>query len=258
MLKKRLIPKLLVQNIPPAIPVEQVRCAVSSNYQHFKETGTLLSQLKIFEANLADEIQIIYVDSAASDPVQKAHLINEVTRVVSTPLAVGGSVRTLDEAKQLFDAGIEKLLLSFEPSRLKLVSNVSDLWGSQAVNMAVDYSIQDNVLTLLSGRNIGRVADINSVFEQIKEAGAGEVSLNNTSRDGSLSGPETEVLRELAEVSTIPVVVGSGIGSIEDFLTCYQAGADGVTAGSFFAFRDQSFQQVRNRLRSLGIAMRTA
>jgi imidazole glycerol phosphate synthase subunit HisF len=126
--------------------------------------------------------------------------------------------------------------------------------------MAVDYSIQDNVLTLLSGRNrnIGRVADIISICEQIKEAGAGEVSLNDTSRDGSLSGPETEVLRELAEVSTIPVVVGSGIGSIEDFLTCYQAGADGVTAGSFFAFRDQSFQQVRNRLRSLGIAMRTA
>jgi len=217
-----------------------------------------LSQLKIYEANLADEIQIIYVGMAARDQAQKARLIDEVTRVVSTPLAVGGSIRTLDEAKHLFDTGIEKLLLSFDPKRLNLVSNVADLWGSQAVNVAIDYSIRDNVLTLRSGRDVGRVEDVLSVFEEIKEAGAGEVSLNDVSRDGSLLGPETAVLREIALVSRIPVVVGSGIGSIEDFLACYRAGADGVTAGSFFAFRDQNFQQVRNRLRSLGIAMRTA
>ena len=59
---------------------------------------------------------------------------------------------------------------------------------------------------------------------------------NSVERDGTLSGPDLEIIHKVGSFFKIPIIACGGISSLSDMTAAFKAGADAVAAGSFFVF----------------------
>ena len=75
--------------------------------------------------------------------------------------------------------------------------------------------------------------------------------------DGMKNGLELSVASEIADKVSIPLIVSGGCGLAQHFSDGYLiANADAVSAGSFFAHRDQNYMQTRSQIKNAGVEIR--
>jgi imidazole glycerol-phosphate synthase subunit HisF len=91
------------------------------------------------------------------------------------------------------------------------------------------------------------------------DRGGGEVMLVDADRDGTGMGLDIDTLSEITSRLSIPVIASGGCGLSSHFSDGFVlGGAEAVSAGTFFAFRDQNPLQTRSQLRNAGVNIRTA
>ena len=72
----------------------------------------------------------------------------------------------------------------------------------------------------------------------IEEQGAGEIIIQSIQKDGSMSGYDLDLIKEISTTVTIPVVALGGAGNLEDLIQGYKKGfASALAAGSLFVFQ---------------------
>ena len=74
------------------------------------------------------------------------------------------------------------------------------------------------------------------LLHQFTEAGAGEVLLNAVDKDGTLSGPDLDLIQIASKAVQVPLIAVGGISSLEDIKSAINVGASGVAAGAFFVY----------------------
>ena len=77
---------------------------------------------------------------------------------------------------------------------------------------------------------------IQSYLTDLMEVGVGEIILGSVDKDGTLSGPDTELITLASRNLDVPLVALGGISSLSDMKSAVNAGANAVSAGAFFIF----------------------
>jgi cyclase len=90
----------------------------------------------------------------------------------------------------------------------------------------------------------------------MEDCGVGELLLNDVSRDGTRKGSNLSVLHEVLGVTKLPIIDSCGFGKTTDFIASLSLGSAAVAVGTYFAFVDQSFLQLRGQLSNHGIRVR--
>ena len=115
---------------------------------------------------------------------------------------------------------------------------LSERFGKQSIIASID--VKANIWGRKSIYDPGKRKISSSqpedVIQNYEQLGAGEILINSVDRDGTLMGPDLEVVRRCASVSSIPITVIGGIASMQDIIDAWKAGANGIGAGSFFVF----------------------
>ena len=259
MLKKRLIPKLLIKHRDLGGLVLPV-LVTTVGYSGVRDVGDPVSQAKIYEANLADELIVLNIDGAPIHGDQlMLDLIERLASETLMPLAVGGGVRSIDDFDALLKHGADKVTINgaalAEPG---LITEAANRFGAQCVVVSIDYRRDaDGAPKVFSG--LTGQTDLTPV-EWAKRAvnlGAGELVLTDADRDGRGEGLDIAVCRRVAESVIVPVIVSGGCGLAAHFVEGFEEGmAEGVAAGTFFSFRDQSPMQARAHIRNAGVPIR--
>jgi len=256
MLKKRIIPKIIV--IPnPAKLVEYSAC-VSFQYTSFSRIGTLGSQLKILESNRVDELIIVNADKSYN-PVSETFLtyVSDAISVLKTPVAIGGGIESISDAEKLISSGADKLIIGVNERRLPLINALSRKYGAQAIIGSFDYSFKDGKRQRgNSSKEFITLEGLVSIALRAQSEGVGEILLNCVTNDGSRSGFDLETLTEFHASLSIPVIASGGAGNPDHFVMAFEAGADAVSAGTYFSKLDQSPLQLRSRLLNRGVYLR--
>lgn len=258
MLKKRLIPKLLIKHRELGRQVRPV-LVTTRRYEEVVEVGDPVSQAKIYEAQLADELAVINIDDLLiGQDAMMLDLIERLATETFMPIAVGGGVRDEDDFSRLLDRGADKVMINRAALADRgLISRAAARYGAQCVVVSIDYRRVDGVPVVLD-RNPGSAP--RGVVEwatQATEAGAGEILLTDADRDGTGLGLDVELGRQIAEVVSVPVILSGGCGLAAHFTQGFIEGkAEGVAAGTFFCFRDQSPMQARAHVRNAGVPIR--
>ena len=252
MLKKRIIPKITVSSITMG-NVRKLAAITTQKFERKRITGSPISQSRIYEKTGADQILIINKDklNIMEDPLI-IELIREIATEISMPVCFGGGIRSLNDCEKLFNSGIDKLVINTAAvENPHLISNISKIFGSQALCVCVDYlfcSDTGNFSFLNSNETVPK----NSIIDWIKtcqDLGAGEIILSNVSRDGSRSGLDFQFSAEVRRDLHIPLLVSGGCSKGEDFAKAFgEIDADGVIAATFFAETDQNMIELKNRL----------
>jgi cyclase len=258
MLKRRLIPKLqlgLRQSFRGAQPV----LVVTRQFGQRRAIGDPLSQAKIYEAQLADEL--VLVDLERSDdswPVLLATL-ESMAEALATPLAVGGGLHSFEQVQALLDRGADKVVLnSAALDQPGLIDQVAGAYGAQCVVLSLD-ARSDGAAGWRVWADGGRRDSGRSALDWASEAvqrGAGEVLATAIDRDGTGEGLDLPLIQALAGGLSAPLIAAGGCGLAQHFVEGYLAGAAAVAAGTFFCQRDQNPMQCRSHIRNAGLPIR--
>jgi len=212
----------------------------SVKFKNYTYVGDPINAVKIFNEKEIDEIVVLDIDATAMGRGPDFEKITEIAGEAFIPLAYGGGITTIDEVKQLFYLGVEKIILNHSAiHNQSLVTEAASLAGSQSVVVSID--VKKNlfgkykVVTKNSNGNTG--LDPVAFAKQMQAAGAGEIFLNSVDRDGTYGGYDLDLIKSISAVLDIPLVVCGGASGMEDFVKAVQQGASAVAAGSMFVFQ---------------------
>lgn len=230
MLTSRIVPFLLVAN---------GGLIKTRRFKEPKYIGDPINAIRIFNEKEVDELALLDIHASTNGAGPNLNLVRDVASECFMPLAYGGGIRTLDDAKQLFALGVEKLILRSAPANsLSLIAEIVRFSGSQSVAVSVDVKRNriGSVRLHAPATRMDRRADWLEYLQAAATAGAGEIILNSVDRDGTMAGLDTGLIRQAAEALRIPLLAVGGVGSLGDIQAGLEAGANAIGAGSFFVF----------------------
>lgn len=260
MLKKRLIPKLLVQHRRIGSVIRPVLVTTRQFNQSF-DVGDPISQAKIYQAQMADELVLLNIDRTpiGSDEL----LLGIIERLASEtfmPLAVGGGVQCADDFGTLLDHGADKVVInSIAVSNPIIVDRAASQFGAQCVVVSIDYRRGEDGVPYVHTERATKNTRLGVAqwAQEVAARGAGEIILVDADRDGMGNGLDCALCAEIAYELSIPVILSGGCGIATHFSDGFlDGGAEAISAGTFFAFRDQNPIQTRSHVRNSGIDIR--
>ena len=130
MLKSRVIPCLLLKD---AGLVKTTRFAKP------QYVGDPINAIRIFNDKEVDELVLLDIDATRSGRGPSYSTIEEVASECFMPLAYGGGVRSVEEARRILRLGVEKIIFNaaawYDP---KTLARAAAEFGSQAVVASID------------------------------------------------------------------------------------------------------------------------
>lgn len=224
----------------PVLLLHQGGLVKTKKFKNPTYVGDPINAVKIFNEKEIDEIVILDIDATREKRGPDMKLIREIAGEAFIPLAYGGGISSIEQVKELFYIGVEKVVFNFQAyTRPSLLTEASKLVGSQSVVASID--IKKNLFgkykVVLKNGTETIEQDYLSYARSLENAGAGEIFLNIVDRDGLYSGYDVEVVEKLASALSVPLIICGGAGSLGDFRKAIQSGASAVAAGSFFVFQ---------------------
>ncbi len=203
--------------IIPAIDILDGKCVrlYKGDYSNVTTYGSDAAEVASdLEKAGAERIHIVDLDAARGGGKNNREVIAGIRKRVSALIELGGGIRDDDDITELIAAGIDRLILGTvfarEPEKCrkwikkygkKFIAGIDALDGEVKI----------------SGWEKGSGIKDTDLAEKAAEAGFCSIIYTNISRDGTLSGPDTERSCRIAEKSSLPVIISGGISCEDDF-----------------------------------------
>ena len=157
------------------------------------------------------------------------------------PLGYGGGIRTLADAKSVFDIGFEKIAVnSYAVENPEFISHLAEIYGSQSIIVSIDVKMNfwgHYRVCIYSGRKMTNYDPV--VWAQtLEKKGAGEILLTSVDREGTWAGFDLDLVKQVAAAVNIPVIAHGGAGAVAHIgEVVKKAGASAVALGSMVVFQ---------------------
>jgi cyclase len=250
MVKRRVIPTLLCRG----------RTLVKGErFNSWRTVGVVAQAVRIHQARQVDEVCLLDIAATAESRGPDLGLISELSESLFSPLAVGGGIRSVEDAEELLRSGADKLVVC--SSGPKIIEDIAHRFGSQAVAAAIDAKWEQFDGGWFAKTHCGSKCTSAPAVDWARvctDAGAGEILLTAIDREGTLLGYDLDLIRQVRAAVKVPLVAHGGAGIYEHMLHAIQAGADAVAAGAMFQFTDQTPRGAAEYLVKHGIDARLA
>lgn len=232
MLRPRIIPCLLI---------EGGGLVKTQQFEAPKYVGDPINAVRIFNEKQVDEIMVIDISATREGRQPNADLIEKLAAECRMPLCYGGGVKTLAQFEAIVKVGVEKVAISTAAvSSPGLISKAAQTVGSQSVTVVLDVRKDARGDYEIFAENGTRATGLkpNAFAATAEELGAGEIVLNAIDRDGMMTGYDHDLVRSIRAVTSVPLTVLGGAGSLSDIRRLFQEfGTIGAAAGSIFVFK---------------------
>jgi cyclase len=213
----------------------------------------------------ADEIVLLDITATHEGRQTLLDTVRRTARELFVPFAVGGGIRSADDAAQVFEAGADKVSVnSAALADPTLIDAIGRSFGAQAVVVAIDARRDPSAVDPVRDAQVfvqgGRKPTGRRVVEWAREAearGAGEILLTSMDSDGMRTGFDCELTAAVSQAVSIPVIASGGAGTVAHFVDVFGRGkADAALAASIFHFGVSSARSLKEELARAGVSVR--
>jgi cyclase len=253
---------MLSKRIIACLDVRSGQVVKGVNFEGLRSAGDPAELGRRYNAEGIDELVILDITATLEARRALADTIARVARELFIPLAVGGGIRTEDDAAAAVEAGADKVSLNTAAlADPNLITRIADRYGSQAVVVAIDAKRKSpgSERFAVYARS-GQAAANRDAVEWAREAesrGAGEILLTSIDRDGTKAGFDCDLTSAVSAAVSIPVIASGGAGTLDDFLEVFTTGrADAALAATIFHYSQTSVRALKQYLHGRGIPVR--
>jgi cyclase len=230
MLRTRVIPCLLLRNRGL---VKTVR------FDKPSYVGDPINSVKIFNEKEVDELVLLDITASRNGTPPDEDMLSDIVSEAFMPIAYGGGISSVDQARRLARLGIEKFIVNSAALRdPAIVTAIADQLGTSStlvsINVFRDWRGRPRVYDAASGHRLR--LDPVEYARTMAARGAGEIFLNDVVRDGTGRGLDIELVKAVSAAVTVPVIACGGVGSLTHVREGADAGAAAVAAGSIFVY----------------------
>lgn len=254
----------LARRVIPCLDVDCGRVVKGVNFVGIRDAGDPVEIAARYNEQGADEITFLDITASHEDRDTTVHTVEAIAREVFIPLTVGGGIRSVQDIRNMLNAGADKVSINtaaiVEP---ELVRRASQRFGSQCIVVAIDakrVSADGELLRYEIFTHGGRKAtgiEAVSWAQHMAELGAGEILLTSMDRDGTRDGFELAMTRAITNAVDIPVIASGGVGTLQHLVDgVLEGGADAVLAASIFHFGEYTVGQAKEAMAAAGIEVR--
>ena len=250
---------MLTRRIIACLDVRDGRVVKGVHFEGLRHAGDPVALARRYAAEGIDELVLLDVTATLEGRRALLETIRAVSRELFVPFAVGGGIRTGDDARAAIEAGADKVSVNSaaltDPS---LITRLAGTYGSQAVVIAIDAKKAGNVFQVFSRSGTTAVErDAVAWAREAESRGAGEVLLTSIDRDGTRTGFDCELTAAVSSSVGIPVIASGGAGSPEHLADVLSSGqADAALAASVLHFSTCTVNELKTFLARRGIPVR--
>jgi cyclase len=251
---------MLVKRIIPCLDVTAGRVVKGVHFVGLRDAGDPVELADRYNREGADEL--VFLDITASSDARDimADVVSRTARKVFIPLAVGGGIRSVADARRILLSGADKVSVNTAAVRRpELITELSQEFGAQAVVLAIDarrHAPGEWRVFTRGGRD-DEGMDAVQWAARGEELGAGEVLLTSMDTDGVQGGFDLQLTQSVSRATNIPVIASGGAGKPEHFVRVLTDGrADAALAASIFHYGTYTVNQLKEELDKRGIPVR--
>ena len=245
--------------IIPCLDVDNGRVVKGINFVNLIDAGDPVKQAKFYSDNGADEITFLDITATHERREAMVDIIERTANECLVPLTVGGGIRNIDDMKMFLSVGADKVSVNSSAVKdPKIITKGAVKFGNQCIVVAIDAKKKGNSWEVyVNGGRISTGIDAIQWAKKVEKLGAGEILLTSMDRDGTKSGFDLNLTKEVSSSVSIPVIASGGIGEINHFVDgVKKGGASALLAASVFHFGEFSISEVKKHLISQGIDVR--
>jgi cyclase len=252
---------MLTKRIIACLDVDGGRVVKGVKFTNLRDAGDPAELARAHCESGADEIVLLDISATHEGRATLIDTVRRTAKQLFIPFAVGGGIRTLKDASDVFEAGADKISInSAALANPSLISCIADRFGSQAVIVAIDAKRSEGHARWQAFTRGGRTPSGSDAIEWSREAesrGAGEILLTSMDRDGTGIGFDCELTRAVADSVRIPVIASGGAGGAAHFVEVFRQGlADAALAASIFHYGYNQIADLKQELADDAIPMR--
>jgi len=251
--------------IIPCLDVKEGRVVKGVKFVDLRDARDPVEAAQAYCNEGADELVFLDIFATVENRKTRLEWVKRVCDVVTIPFAVGGGIASIEDMKELFDIGVDKV--SINTAAVKdpgLIEKATREFGKERLVVAIDGkknspgSNSPRLEVVVRSGNESTGMDIVEWAKRVEALGAGEILLTSKDADGTRNGYDIEMTAAVAESVNIPVTASGGAGTLQHLYDAVVNGkASAVLAASIFHFGEISIPEARKYLNDKGIAMKS-
>ena len=244
-------------SIMPCLDMQAGRVVKGVHFVDIADAGDPVECARAYCAAGADELALLDITATVEKRDTLVEVVRKVADVCTIPFTVGGGIRDVESARQVLNAGANKVSTSSAAFRRpELIKELISEFGSDAVTVAIDLDVNP---AMPSGYEVyidgGRTAtgfDAVDFAKKVDDFGVKVILPTSKAGDGAKTGYDLPVIRAMAQACSAKIVASGGAGKMEHFIEAAAAGAQVLLAASVFHFKMISIPELKAELKRSG------
>jgi len=194
----------------------------------YSQFGGPVETAKKWEADGAKKLHIIDLD-AALGMGNNLSVIADIAENTGFPIQVGGGIRTVEAVKKMLGLGVTQVILgALAFSDPQAVAQIQKAFGARSAIIALD---NKNGKIMVEGWKTKTPLDMKQALQKFRTLGVKTFLVTSIAKDGTLSGPDFDTLREACQYPDVGVIAAGGIGGLNDLVELKCVGVEGAVIG---------------------------
>jgi imidazole glycerol-phosphate synthase subunit HisF len=254
---------MLAKRILPCLDVKAGRVVKGINFVALRDAGDPVELAQAYNEAGADELVFLDITATHEDRGIIYDVVRRTAEQVFIPLTVGGGVNNVDNIKQLLRSGADKVSINSAAVRdPDFITQAARQFGDQCIVVAIDARRREDAnnpgwdVYVRGGReNTG--LDAIAWAQEMVRRGAGELLVTSMDADGTQAGYDLSLIRQIADLVSVPVVASGGAGNCEHIYEAVTEGkAEAALLASLLHFGQLTVSEIKNYLRSRSVPVR--
>lgn len=251
---------MITKRIIPCLDVKDGRVVKGVNFLGLSDVSSPVELANYYSDSGADELVFYDITASCENRALFTDVLKKVAETIFIPLTVGGGINTLDDFDRVLKCGADKVSVnSGAIKNPQLIYEAAKKYGSQCVVISADVKRVDGKFAVyLNGGREKTGLEAVSWIKRCVDMGAGEVVLNSIDTDGVKNGFDLEMLDQVCNAVSVPVIASGGAGKKEDFVELFTKipKVDAGLAASIFHFKEVEISDLKRTLKQNGILVR--
>jgi phosphoribosylformimino-5-aminoimidazole carboxamide ribotide isomerase len=189
--------------------------------------GSPLELARRFAAAGVRLVHVVDLDGARRGGVRPTLIEELVGAATPARVQASGGIRSLEDAQSLLAAGAARVVVGTSAFAGDALPGYAAALGDRLV-VALD--VRDNAIAVEGWTRSGAVS-VEQAIDRCLEAGVRRLLCTAIDRDGTLGGPDVELVRRVVQLSGLPVLAAGGVRSEADLHALQKAGAEAAIVG---------------------------